>query len=117
MMPRKDLIARKLAMIGGMVESLRRNERVLARIGGYTIETKGEEVLFQEARIANLQWALNAQDADIEARMAELKAQLLPDERKCIHGVVRGLRAESILSIALIEDLEIALGVHPGVIS
>jgi len=115
-MPRPDLIDMKLnRLLRPMVADLKRNVRVLARVGGHVVETLGEEVAFQQARIQNLEWAEAAADEEIEQKIKQLESELTPDERLCKYGSVRGLSLESIRTIAMIEDLEIALGIHPAV--
>jgi len=115
-MPRPDLIDMKLnRLLRPMVDDLKRNRRVLARVGGHVVETLGEEVAFQEARIQNLEWAETATDEEIQQRIQQLESELTPDERLCTCGSVRGLSLETIRTIAMIEDLEIALGIHPAV--
>jgi len=69
----------------------------------------------QEARIQNLEWAARASDKEIQAKIRDLEATLTPDERACKYGCVRGLPLETVKTIAMIEDLEISLGIHPGV--
>lgn len=115
-MPRKDLIDMKLnRVIGPMIADLKRNERVVTRVGGATINTLGEEVKFQETRKSNLEWASTVTDTDIKQKISDLEATLTTEELACKYGNVRGLSHESLTAVALIEDLEIALGTHPGV--
>jgi hypothetical protein len=115
-MPRLDLIDMKLnRVIGPMIADLKNNERVVQRIGGHTVTTLGEEIKMQTARQTNLQWAKTVTDADIQKRIDELSATLTATELACKYGSVRGLSLEKIETIAKIEDLEIALGTHPGV--
>jgi len=117
-MPRPELIDMKLnRLLRPMVADLKRNRRVLARVGGHVVETLGEEVAFQEARIQNLEWAETSSDQEIEERVKQLESELDPEERLCKYGSVRGLSLETIRTIAMIEDLEIALGTHPAVVS
>lgn len=114
-MPRQDLIDMKLnQMLRPMVRDLKRNVSVIARIGGHTTETMGEEVVFQEAREQNLVWASTATDAAIRQRIRDLETSLTPAERVLKYGIVRGLSLETVRTIAMIEDLEIALGIHPA---
>jgi len=86
------------------------------RIGGHTIQNLGEEITFQQTRRDNLNWASTATDEEIQQKIQQLEAELTPDELQCKCGSVRGLPLETIQTIAMIEDLEIALGTHPGVI-
>lgn len=113
-MPRLDLISNKLGSINIMISDLSKNRKVMARIGGYTVETMGEEVKMQGTRAANLEWAAAATDAEIQAKISEITSMLTPDERACKYGSVRGLPIETVTAIAMIEDLEIALGTHPA---
>ena len=109
MMPRKDLINMKLErVLRPMIRDLKANQTAVRRVGGFTVKNLGEEVNLQEAREKNLVWAS-------AAKIADLEKQIPRDALACKYGSVRGLPLETIQTIALIEDLEIALGVHPGV--
>jgi len=115
-MARQDLIDMKLnRVIKPMISDLKRNKKVIRRIGGHVVKTLGEEVRLQEARRDNLIWAQNATDEQIQQKIQELESQLTQDELACKYGSVRGLPLEKVKIIAMIEDLEIALGTHPGV--
>lgn len=114
-MPRTDLIDQKLAHVRTMVRDLRNGEQAIARVGGFTVTTKGEEMKFQEQREAGLLWARAASDRQIETKLRQLAQRLTPEERACKYGAVRGLPYERVKLLAFIEDLEIALGVHPAV--
>lgn len=116
MMPRKDLINMKLErVLRPMIRDLKANQTAIRRVGGFTVTNLGEEVNLQEAREKNLVWASAATDEQIQAKIADLEKQIPRDALGCKYGSVRGLPLETIQTIALIEDLEIALGVHPGV--
>jgi uncharacterized protein YicC (UPF0701 family) len=115
-MPRQDLIDMKLnQVIGPMIADLKANQQVTQRIGGHTVTNLGEEIKMQTARQLNLEWAKTATDADIQAEIDRLSATLTAEELACKYGSVRGMALEKIEVIAKIEDLEIALGTHPGV--
>jgi hypothetical protein len=115
-MPRKDLIDMKLnRIIKPMISDLRNNVKVVDRVGGSTVKKFGEEIKMQEERLSNLQWASTVTDTDIEKKITELSATLTSTELACKYGSVRALSLEKIKTIALIEDLEISLGTHPGV--
>jgi hypothetical protein len=115
-LPRQDLIDMKLnRVIGPMIADLKRNEKVVHRVGGATVKTFGEEIKLQVSRQKNLEWASSATDLEIQAKIAELELSLSKDELACKYGNVRGLSLEKVEVIAKIEDLEIALGTHPGV--
>lgn len=112
---RADLVKRKLAQLQTMVNDLERNVKVIYRIGGVTHTTLGEEIAFQQARIDNLTWVSKASDKQIRARIARLEGALGADVIECKYGSVRGLPLEQVQAIAMVEDLEISLGVHPAV--
>ncbi len=115
-MPRPDLIDAKIERaLRPMVSDLKKNRKVLARIGGHTVVDLGEEVSFQEERIQKLEWTRMATDDEIQERIQQLESDLTPEELACKYGIVRGLSWETIKTIAFIEDLEIALGTHPAV--
>ena len=114
-MPRLDLINMKLNhVLRPMVRDLKRNRTVIARIGGHTTQTMGEEVAFQEGREQNLLWARAATDDAIRQRIRDLEATLTAEERALKYGIVRGLSLETVGTVAQIEDLELALGIHPA---
>lgn len=115
-MPRLDLIDMKLnRVLGPMIKDLKANQKVMARVGGATITRLDDEVKLQVSRQTNLIWAQTATDADIQAEIDRLSATLTTAELACKYGSVRGLSLEKIETIAKIEDLEIALGAHPGI--
>jgi hypothetical protein len=115
-MPRQDLIYMKLnRVIGPMIADLKRNKKVVHRVGGATVKTMGEEIKLQVSRQQNLEWASTVTDTEIQIKVVELEASLSKDELACKYGNVRGLSLEKVEVIAKIEDLEIALGTHPGV--
>lgn len=115
-MPRQDLIDMKLnRILRPMIKDLKRNEKAVKRIGGFTVQNLGEEVGLQEAREQNLVWASTATDTEIRARIDQLSATLTPQELACKYGNVRGLPLETVKTIAMIEDLEIAAGTHPAI--
>jgi hypothetical protein len=115
-MPKQDLINMKInRIIKPMISDLKNNVKVINRVGGSTVNNLGEEVKMQEERLTNLTWASTVTDADIEKKINDLSATLTSTELACKYGTVRALSLEKIKTIALIEDLEIALGTHPGV--
>jgi len=115
-MPRKDLIDAKLNnIIRPGIESLKAKHRVLARIGSFGVDTRQAEIAFQEERERILLWALKAPDSHIREGIHYLENQLTTEELACKYGEVGGLTMDKILILAMIEDLEIALGIHPGV--
>lgn len=98
------------------IVALEAKRRVLARIGDYAAR-EAEEIELQQKRIANLEWALGEakDDDEIRGRLEGFAAQLTPDELDCKYGVVRGLPMGTVLLIAQVEDLEVALGTHPAI--
>lgn len=114
-MPNQLLIKNKILALTHMVNALSKNEKVLVRIGGATQMHLGEEINFQEGRIANLQWANEATDEDIKQTIVDIESKVGTDIANCKYGNVRGLTFEQVEAIAHIEDLEIALGIHPAV--
>ncbi|MBO8169957.1 MAG: hypothetical protein H0Z35_12355 [Thermoanaerobacteraceae bacterium] len=114
-MPREDLIQDKLKAIDRMIADLERNEKVIHRIGGFTAQNLGQEIAFQQARRDNLEWAATAAEEEIQQKIQQLESTLSLEEKACKYGSVRGLPLEKVKIIAMIEDLEIALGIHPGV--
>lgn len=115
-MPRLDLIDMKInRVLLPMIADLGRNQKVSHRIGGATISNLGEEIAFQRKRLNNLEWARSATDDVIKEKIADITLTLSADEKACKYGSVRGLSLDVIEKIAQIEDLEIALGTHPGV--
>lgn len=114
-MPATDLIEAKMDAIQLMIQDLQQNERILHRIGGATIQNRGEELAFQRERLDYLEWALKATDDDIQKEIAKLENSLTEEEKSCKYGEVCGLPMETIKTISFIELLEIALGTHPYV--
>jgi hypothetical protein len=115
-MPRLDLIDMKInRVLLPMIADLGRNQKVVHRIGGATISNLGEEIKFQRSRLENLEWARTATDEAIKEKITDITLTLSADEKACKYGSVRGLTLETIEKIAIIEDLEISIGIHPGV--
>lgn len=115
-LPNIELIDAKLnRVIGPMIEDLKRSRRVDPRVGGTTVRSFGKEIEFQEARRANLEWAKSATDDEIQQEISNLEASISADELACKYGSGRALSIEAFEIVAKIEDLEIALGTHPGV--
>ena len=115
-MPRQDLIDIKLnRVITPMINDLIKNEKVFARIGGHIVINKEEEVKFQIERKQNLEWAKTATDEEIKQKIESLESELTLEELACKYGIVKDLSFETIKKISLIEDLELALGVHPAI--
>ncbi len=117
-MIRRDLIKAKLErVINPMIQDLENNSKVTHRVGGTTIQSVEDEVAFQSKRKDNLEWCLldSTTKEDIKDKLAKLESQLSNDELNCKYGVVKGLSFEAQEKIALIEDLEIALGIHPAI--
>lgn len=112
-MPKTELIQSKLNSIGTMIADLQNNVKVVERIGGATFVNMNGEVEFQKTRQANLEWADTVTDKDIQEEKANLESLLSEEELACKYGSVRGLSADSLETLAKIEDLEIALGTHP----
>lgn len=115
-MPRLDLIEAKIQAIESILKSLRAGESIAIRVGGKTLDGPYEEINFQEKRLEVLKWASYAGEEQIKDRIDELASSLSEEELACKYGIVRGLSEQAFAAIAHIEDLEIALGVHPGVI-
>jgi hypothetical protein len=115
-MPRQDLIDMKInRVINPMIADLQNNVKVVDRVGGATRTNLGEEIKMQQDRLSNLLWAQSVTDTDIQNKIGDLEATLTAQELACKYGTVRALSLEKIKTIALIEDCEIALGIHPGV--
>lgn len=116
-MPREDLIAAKREHVQGMVAAMERNEKVFARVGGRVTLTKGEEVKFQESRLAELEWAAvsGRTDTQIRDRITGYEAQMQGGPYTYGDVDMRGLPQEEIELICLVECLLLALGTHPGV--
>lgn len=115
---RRDLVEAKLVgQLRPAILALEAKQRVLARIGDYAMR-ESEEIELQRKRILNLEWALNEakDDHEIMGKLEEFITLLTPDELGCKYGVVRGLPVATVLLIAQIEDLEVALGIHPAIV-
>ena len=109
----------KLAHVDRQVAALKRHEKVIARIGGYTTESKGEEIAFHERCRAVLAWAQNRSASEVEAKVREVEQSIPAADRAAVlaakYGIVVGLPLEYVEAIRKIELLEVALGTHPGV--
>ncbi|KXG42882.1 hypothetical protein [Tepidibacillus decaturensis] len=114
-MPILDLLDAKLSFLQKQIIALQNNEKVLQKVGGTVIQNFGEEIKFQQSRIDNLNWAKTVTDQEIHSEITRLESTLTPEELSCKYGITRGLSFGTIEAIAKIEDLEIALGIHPNV--
>ncbi len=115
-MPRTDLIAKKLERnVKPAIKALKAKEKVIYVVGMRSAMSYKPALEMNEARQANLEWALNATDLQIEQRIADLSASIPPEALACKYRDVTGLPDAMIAVIAKIEDLEIALGIHPSV--
>lgn len=115
-MPKLDLICKKKNHIASMIADMKRGEKVVARVGGKTISNKGDEIAFQQRRLAELEWAETPgrTDTQIRARIAAYEAELPADALACKYGYVAALPMGHVEKIAAIELLELALGTHPA---
>jgi len=105
-------IVAKRAQILDTIGRLQAHERIVARVGGYTVTTLGEELRFQQARADLLAWCETAAEAAIRARRAEIHDQLgVLVEAK--YGIVRGLTLEQVELVAFAELLDTALDERP----
>ena len=102
-------IETKKNMIQRMIDSLQANEKVLHRIGGFTVESKNDEIEFQQARLSVLTFAETASEEEILTEIHNLESQLAPEELVCKGGIVRGLSLEKILLISKLELLELCI--------
>lgn len=108
-----EVVDNKIKQLKIMIADLKNNEKVITRIGGHTTKNLGEEVKMQTRRLKQLNWTKETAEEEIRAKRQELLDTLQKDEKDCIYGIVRGLPPETIETIAKIEDLELALGIHP----
>jgi hypothetical protein len=114
-MPYEKLLKMKTDGIRDQLQRLEKRERVVARVGDVYHPSYQHELEFQRRRIAQLESAAAMTDDEIEARIHELESELNEDEKACIYGDCRDLPWEKCLAVALIEDLEVVLGVHPSI--
>lgn len=114
-MPYEKLLRMKLDGIRDQLQRLERRENVVARVGDVYHPTYQHELEYHRRRIAQLESAASMTDDEIDARIKELESQLTDEEKACIYGDCRDLPWEKCLTIAMIEDLEIIIGVHPSV--
>jgi len=110
---RIDLVDRKLNTINTVIKNLEANSKVKHRIGGTTNQNVNLEIEFQTKRKELLEWAKSVTYEEVEAKKEELEGTLTSEELNCKYGTVKGLTNETQNTIAYIEDLEIALGIHP----
>ncbi len=103
-------ISDKKEHINMQIDGLKKNVKVLQRIGGMTKQDMGEEVKFQQERLSILEWAENHIEKDIQAKIKELENKLTPEQLACKRGIMRGLPYEVILFLCQIELLELVLG-------
>jgi len=115
-MPTKaERLAMRRRAVETMVNDLERGKKVHARVGGHLVETLGQEIAMQRAKLDDLEWAEGRTNAEIQARIDEIAATLSPEVLACKYGNVRGLTLEEVKAISRIENLEVVLGTHPGV--
>lgn len=110
--PGKDVaaIAQKQAHVDEQILMLRRNQRIVRRVGGIETVDLGGEVAFQEARATVLQWCADHSAAEIEARRLALHEALGPDGVAAKGGTMLGLPPEVVTMLAEAELLDLALG-------
>lgn len=104
------LIAAKAAHLAEQIDALRRNERIVARVGGVDHASLGDEVAFQQARADVLTWAASHTAAEIVTRRAKVHAQLGVDGVAAKGGNMRGLPPSVVALICEAELLDLALG-------
>lgn len=69
---------------------------------------------FQRAREEWFLWAERSPVQNVLQRIKDLEATLSADELDCKYGNVSFLPVETFQTIAFIEDMEIAIGLHPS---
>ncbi len=96
------------------VESLERGVTVAERWGSRVEQGPLVELALQRVRVDQMIWALGASDAEVDAARVVQEAALSEDERAAKYGACAGLDGDALRRVALVEDLEIVLGLHPG---
>lgn len=112
-MRRKDRLAVKIRQVVRDIRMLRRNARLVERLGGTTASNLDDEIRFQRRRLAVLRWALEATELQIRARRATLATDVGPDGVAAKYTIGRGLPDALVAKIAEMELLDIAVGEHP----
>lgn len=115
-MSKADRIASKRAHIAQQVSDLERNEVAVLRVGGGPDKvTHSTQIGWHRGRLALLDWAANANDSAIAARIAQLEASVTAEELACKYGNMQGFSEAAYETLCSIELLELALGTHPAV--
>lgn len=115
-MTKASRIADKMAHIAAQIADFRLGEKAVARVGGGPdLVTHSTLIAWHAGRLALLEWADKASDAEIEARIAELEASVTAEELACKYGNMQSFGEAAYRSICSIEILELALGTHPAV--
>lgn len=112
-MRRKDRLAVKIRQIVGDIRMLRRNARIVERLGGSTAANFDDEIRFQRRRLVVLRWALEATELQIRARRAAVATEVGPDGVAAKYTIGRGLPDTLVAKVAEMELLDIAVGEHP----
>ncbi|WP_408954725.1 hypothetical protein [Natroniella sp. ANB-PHB2] len=108
------IINSKIKNIKSAIKDLENNRKVLHRVGGLTSQGPEAEIEFQTKRLELFKWCLEAEQEEIEQELEDLEGQLEEDELACKYGIVKGLPGDTIEKLIKIEDLELALGIHPA---
>lgn len=104
-------IASKRAHVDEQIGALRRNERIVARVGGMDALTLGDELTLQQHRADVLAWCETHDVAAIADRLAELEKTLGVDGTAAARaGDLRGLPPVVIRQICEHALLSLALG-------
>lgn len=111
---RTDIVKSKLENnLYPAVEDLKNSAKVIHRVGGTTKRSHKVEIEFQQTRIDNLEWCLEATEDEIKEVYDELIDTLEEDEKGCLYGNMRGLPKEVVEKLIKVEDFQLALGIHP----
>lgn len=109
-----DDLKNKHAHIAEQIAALAANERIVARVGGRSVNDLGLEIVFQRARLALVEECLGLDEAAIQLKIDALVDALGPDALAVAgRGVMTGLPDAIVQQIAFLEICQVALGQHP----
>ena len=90
------------------IDALKRNEKIVQKLGTTIKTSKNAEIDFQQSRLDNLirLEAMTLSELEVEKEQLENEN---PDLIECKYGVLRGLSEEQIMIIVKLEQLDLAL--------
>jgi hypothetical protein len=90
------------------IEALKRNEKIIQKLGTKIKTNKDLEIDFQQARLDNLNRLESMTQEEILAEKTQLENDY-PELIECKYGVLKGFNDEQIMLVVKMEQLDLAL--------